>query len=244
MSRTIVIASGKGGVGKSTLSAQLGMNFSIQGKKTLLIDCDAGLSSLDVMLGCAQNCVFSWYDIFVGQCNFTDALVQINENLFLLPSPKKTVENENENIIKDILETNETDFDIIIIDAPAGLNEGLSRAAAAAEFSIVVATADEVSVKGAAAVDSTLKDMGIKQSRLLINRYDIKAAKKGKLLTIDDIINKTYVQLLGIVPEDKNIMYSTVTGQINKKSKFSKAISRISQRISGKNIELSLSLLK
>ncbi|MBR3975006.1 MAG: AAA family ATPase [Clostridia bacterium] len=244
MSRTIVIASGKGGVGKSTLSAQLGMNFSLEGNKTLLVDCDAGLSSLDVMLGCAQSCVFSWYDIFSEQCNAPDALVQINENLFLLPSPKNAVGDNNENIIKDILSAMQDDFDIIIIDAPAGLNEGLGRAAAAAEFSIVVATADEVSVKAAAAVDKTLRDMGIKQSRLLINRYDIKAAKKGKLLTVDDIINKTYVQLLGIVPEDKNVMYSTVTGQINKKSKFSKAISRISQRISGKNVELSLSLLK
>ena len=244
MSRTIVIASGKGGVGKSTLSAQIGMNFSLEGSKTLLVDCDAGLSSLDVMLGCAQSCVFSWYDIFSEQCNASDALVQINENLFLLPSPKNAVEDNNENIIKDILSTIKDDFDIIIIDAPAGLNEGLERAAAAAEFSIVVATADEVSVKAAAAVDKTLRDMGIKQSRLLINRYDIKAAKKGKLLTVDDIIDKTYVQLLGIVPEDKNVMYSTVTGQINKKSKFSKAISRISQRNSEKNVELSLSLLK
>ncbi len=244
MPRIIVIASGKGGVGKSTLSAQLGMNFSQQGTKTLLIDCDAGLSSLDVMLGCCESCVFSWYDISIEQCSFSDALVEINENLFLLPSPKAAVEDENENIIKDILSTEKDNFDIIIIDAPAGLNEGLSRAAAAAEFSIVVATADEISVKGAAAVDKTLRDMGIKQSRLLINRYDIKAAKKGKLLTVDDIINKTFVQLLGIVPEDKNVMYSTVTGEINKKSKFSKAIYRISQRISGKNVELSLSLLK
>ena len=244
MSRTIVIASGKGGVGKSTLSAQLGMNFSLEGTKTLLVDCDAGLSSLDVMLGCSDSCVFSWYDIFSEQCSLTDALVQINENLFLLPSPKYALEDDNKNIVKDILSSVRDDFEIILIDAPAGLNEGLSRAAAAAEFSIVVATADEVSVKGAAAVDKTLRDMGIKQSRLLINRYDIKAAKKGKLLTVDDIINKTYVQLLGIVPEDKNVMYSTVTGKINKKSKFFKAISRISQRISGKNVELSLSLLK
>ena len=244
MSRTIVIASGKGGVGKSTISTQLGMNFSLEGKKTLLVDCDAGLSSLDVMLGCAQSCVFSWYDIFSEQCNITDALVQINDNLFLLPSPKNAVEDDNENIVKNILSTIKDDFDMIIIDAPAGLNEGLSRAATAAEFSVVVATADEVSVKAAAAVDKALRDMGIKQSRLLINRYDIKAAKKGKLLTVDDIINKTYVQLLGIVPEDKNVMYSTVTGKIDKKSKFFKAINRISQRISGKNVELSLSLLK
>lgn len=242
--RKIVVASGKGGVGKSTLSAQLGKFFAQRGIKTLLVDCDAGLSSLDVMLNCSDRNVFSWYDVYTQKCEYSDAQIEISENLYLLPSPKTATDDPDHDIVNSVLAHADEDFEIILIDAPAGLNEGLSRAAAAAQFALVVATADEISVKAAAAVENALTQAGIKQTRLLINRYDIKAAKKGKLLTVDEIINKTFVQLLGIVPEDKNIMYSTVTGEIKQKNKFSKAINRIALRILGENVELSLSLLK
>ena len=113
----------------------------------------------------------------------------------------------------------------------------------AAKKAIVVATADEVSVKGAAALARRVKGLGIEQCRLLINRYDVKAAQKGRLLTIDEIIDKTAVRLLGIVPEDPAITYSTVTGEQRANNKSAKAFARIAERIEGNNVPLNTKLL-
>lgn len=245
MTRCILIASGKGGVGKSSITAGLGRIFCSAGLKTLLIDCDAGLSSLDIMLGLSEGSAFSWHDAYLERCSIYDAIIKNDELPDLLPAPVSPLDEPADQVVKHAAELLRDDYDIILIDAPAGLGRGLLRAAAAAKQLIVVATADEISVKDAAALDREIrKRSDINESRLIINRYDVKAAKKGKLLTIDDIIDKTTVQLIGVVPEDKNIMYSTVTGKTGKKSKSFKALQRISERINGKNVELELSLLK
>lgn len=239
-----VIASGKGGVGKSTIAKNLGLLFASQGKRTLLIDCDAGLSSLDIMLGVAESVNFTWSDIADGNCETSDALIKINDFLTLIPSPRAPLTEDYAEIIGILTKELDAEYDYIFIDAPAGVGRGLRRAASAAEKALIVATADEVSVKGAATVESVLKDNGISDSRLLINRYDVKAAKKGRLLTIDEIIDKTTVQLIGIIPEEKNIMYSTVAEKKLKTKKSDGAFFRISMRIEGKYIPLELSQLK
>lgn len=244
MNRTILIASGKGGVGKSTVSARLGTILADSGIKVLLIDCDAGLSSLDIILNAPENTPFSWYDIYKERCTVKDAIVHLENGPDLICAPSVLPDEPAEDAIKNITDNLKDEYDVIIVDSPAGISTGMKRAARAVKQAIIIATADEVSVKGAAALDKTARECGIEQTRLLINRYDIKAAKKGRLLDVDSIIDKTYVQLLGIIPEDKEIVYSTVTRKINKKSKSYKALGRISERISGKNIPLSLSLLK
>ena len=244
MPHSMVIASGKGGVGKSTTAAALGRAFAARGKKVLLVDCDAGLSSLDVMLGLGRDNVFSWYDAYKEQCTPDEALIKANENLFLFRAPSEPIKEEAGDAVKKVTAGLSEDFDMIIRDAPAGLGAGLMRAVNGAEFAVVVATADAISVKDAAAVAQVIRKAGAQTARLVINRYDIKAAKNGKLLSVDELIDKSYVRLIGIVPEDKNIMYSTVTNKRNPKSKSSRAFERIADRIDGKNIELTLSLLK
>ena len=244
MALKILTASGKGGVGKSTICKNLGYCFARSGKRTLLIDCDAGLASLDIMLGCADRVNFTWFDIIENRCTVSEAILDITQNLSLLPSPRNALREDYKDSIKKIADEIEEQYDIILIDAPAGLGRGLKRAAQAADKAIIIATADEVSVKGAAAVDSELETLGITTSRLLINRYELKAAKKGKLLSIDDIIDKTYVQLIGIIPEDENIIYSTVSNKKLKTKLSDKAFSRVAKRINGENVELSLSQLK
>ncbi len=239
-----VISSGKGGVGKSTVSKNLGLYFSSVGKRTLLIDCDAGLSSLDIMLGVADKVNFTWADVADESCNPDDAILKINEKLFLMPSPKSPLTEEYEDAVRDVTARVEGGFDYIIIDAPAGVGRGFMRAARGADKALVVATADEVSVKGASTVASLLRGQGVSESRLLINRYDVKAAKKGRLLTIDEIIDKTLVQLIGIIPEDTNIMYSTVSEKKLKTKKSDGAFQRVAKRIGGENITLKLSQLK
>lgn len=244
MAIKIVTASGKGGVGKSTVCKNLGKCFASKGKRTLLIDCDAGLSSLDIMLGCQEKVNFTWLDIANESCDTTDAILQLEENLFLLPSPRSALNQEFEDIINDVVTELDDKFDYIITDAPAGIGRGLKRASKGATNALIVATADEISVKGAATVARLLRENGITQSRLLINRYDIKSAKKGRLLTVDEIIDKTLVQLIGIIPEDANIMYLTVSERKLKTKKSDGAFMRISQRIDGENVELKLSQLK
>ncbi len=239
-----VIASGKGGVGKSTIAKNLSLHFASSGNRTLLIDCDAGLSSLDIMLSCAEAVNFTWSDIADGSCETADALLKINENLTLLPSPRVPLTEDYADIIEKLTKELDDEFDYIFIDAPAGVGRGLRRASYGADKALIVATADEVSVKGAATVENVLKDGGIAESRLLINRYDVKAAKKGHLLTIDEIIDKTSVQLIGIIPEEKNIMYSTVSSKKLKTKKCDGAFFRIAMRIEGKYIPLELSQLK
>ena len=239
-----VTASGKGGVGKSTVTRNLGMQFSAMGFRTLLIDCDAGLSSLDIMLGVTEKVNFTWADVAEERCEIGDTLIKINDKLTLLPSPKTPLTEAYSDIIKDITAKLNDDYDYIFIDAPAGIGRGLLRAALGADKALVVATADEVSVSGAGTVARVLRDTGISESRLLINRYSVKAARKGLLLTIDEIIDKTLVQLIGIIPEDKNIMYTTVSEKKLKTKKSDSAFGRISGRIQGKNIPLELSQLK
>ncbi|MBO5397041.1 MAG: AAA family ATPase [Clostridia bacterium] len=239
-----VIASGKGGVGKSTITKSLGLQLSEKGASTLLIDCDAGLSSLDIMLGVSEKVNFTWGDVAEERCSTADALMKISDNLTLLPSPKRPLTKDFPDIIKNLTEKLQDDYDYIFIDAPAGIGRGLHRAAAGADKALVVATADEVSVTGAGTVQKVLRENGIRESRLLINRYDVRAAKKGLLLTVDEIIDKTLVQLIGIVPEDKNIMYSTVSEKRLKTRKSDSAFLRIAGRISGKYIPLELSQLK
>lgn len=244
MARKILIASGKGGVGKSTISAALGRAFARKNKKTLLVDCDSGLSSLDILLNCREFSSFSWYDAYLERCSPEECVTAVQPSLFLINSPQNCLREAAENSITSIVEELEEDYEFVILDAPAGLDRGLVRAAKAASQAIVVAVADEISVQGATRLENTIRSIGITRSRLLINRYDLKAAKKGKLLTVDEIIDKTLVRLIGIIPEDKEIMYSTVTGKISPKSKSERAFRRVADRIDGLKVEFSLNLLK
>lgn len=244
MANKTVIASGKGGVGKTTLCAGLGRAFSAMGKKTLIIDCDAGLAGLDILFGCSESVNFTWLDAVLGRCEIKDSITGISENLHLIPSPRLALTEEYEDALCTITDILDKEYDIILCDAPAGLGRGVMRALKACDNCIVVATADEISVKGAYSLQKTAEDNGIKQSRLVINRYDLKAAYKGRLLTVDEIIDKTIVQLIGIVPEDKNIMYSSVSQKKLKTKKSDEAFIRIAKRINGEQTPLVLSQLK
>lgn len=243
MAKIFVVASGKGGVGKSTLTTALGNAFVKQGKNVLLVDCDAGLGSLEIILNVRNKVVYNWLDVYTNTCSPDDAIINIKDKLDLLPAPGKTVNDCPNDCIKEII-SKYSRYDYIFIDAPAGIGEGLKRAASAATVALVVATADEVSVSGAHTLEKTVNELGVRNTRLIINRYDIKAVRKDRLLKIDDIINKTNVQLIGIVPEETEIMYYTVTYKTGKKNKTAKAINRIADRINGKKVKLDISLLK
>ena len=244
MAKTVLIASGKGGVGKSTSACALGKALADMGKRTLIVDCDAGMNSVNVMLRCAERCVFNWYDVSAGQCKAENAPVQISENLSVLAAPATALQEDASDAVRDTVLKLQDGFDFVILDAPAGLGRGLTRAANAAKTALIVATGDRVSVQAAATVANTLREKGFGELRLLLNRYDVRAAKRRNYLTIDEMIDLSCVQLLGIVPEDKKIMYSTVTEETPELVRSARAFRRIARRICGEDVPLKLSLLK
>lgn len=244
MAKTILLASGKGGVGKSTAACGIGKVLAESGRRTLLVDCDDGLNSLHIMLNCADRCVFNWWDVCSDICKAADAPVAVNENLFLLCAPVAPLNGDFSDAVQQAVAPLLERFDFILFDAPAGLGRGFLRAANAASAALIVATADEVSVRGAASVKTALENTAVSETRLLINRYETRAAKRGNYLTIDEVIDKTMIQLIGVVPEDKEIKYSTVTGTICANCRSAKAFARIAKRIAGMNVPLTLSLLK
>lgn len=245
MANTVVIASGKGGVGKSTLTAGLGRAAALTGKKTLLIDCDAGLGCLDILFGCATECTFNWMDVYEERCLKEDALHRIDRNLYLLPVPRTLDVLFPEDAVSSFVEKYGEEFDLILIDAPAGIGSGLKRAAKAAQRAIVVATPDAVSVRGAWSVARLLTRDGIKEVRLVVNRFDYKAVRKKKMFNVDTSIDRTAVQLIGVVPEEEKIISSSVTGkQLKKNSAAAKAFARIERRIAGEQVTLKISYLK
>ncbi len=244
MAKKIVIASGKGGVGKSTVAALLSRRLAKQSKKTLLVDCDAGLNSMDLLLEDATGVFYNWLDAARGDCSFPQAAAEIYPCLSLLCAPSELPGDVSDDCLKTLLAPEEDDYDFIILDAPAGLGHGLKRAALAADTALIIATADEVSVRGAERTDEILCGWGITQCRLIVNRYELKAAQKGRFLSVDSVIDRTYVQLIGVIPEDPALRSLSVLRHLSSKSKSVAAAERIAARLQGRNVPLSVALLK
>lgn len=243
MAETILIASGKGGVGKSTATLFFGRAMAKQGKKVLLIDADTGLGALDILLGVADKTMNTWLDVEREACELENAFLPVSNNLTLLPSPKEYDETLSDDVFARLVSRCGESFDVILIDAPAGIDRNLKRAATACEKAVFIATADEVSVKGAAAAAAETEKFGISREnmRLVINRFQKKAAAKCRLLNLDGVIDRSGVQLLGVLPEDKKIPQSSVTGVLpGDKSKFQKAVERIVLRMDGQTVPLVL----
>lgn len=243
MSKIITVASGKGGVGKSTFCANVAISLAKQKKKVLLIDGDAGLRSLDLLLSVDSMVVYDWLDIIENRCDHNKARLYFNDNVQLLPAPLTYPDSLTREMFSDMLKNFREEYDYIIIDAPAGTGELPLLYAECSDQIIVVATPDAVSARSACVMGNTLVKMGIKEEnlRLIINRFDAKAVKKGKLLNIDDMIDKTYIRLLGIVPEDKSLIYFSVTEKpLSDYSDTQNAFSDISKRILGKEVPILL----
>ena len=244
MAKKIVIASGKGGVGKSTMAAMLGLCLSRQGKRTLLVDCDAGLNTLHFLLDTSVETLYNWQDAAEGACDIADAVCVLNPCLSLLNAPAEPPADIAEDCLQTMLPEIENGYDYILLDAPAGLGTGLKRAALPAESALIIATADTVSVQGAGKTQEILQDYGISETRLIINRYNTKEAKKGNYYDIDAMIDQTLVQLIGVVPEDPELSAYSVTRKLSKHSRSKAAFDRIARRVRGENVRLTHALLK
>lgn len=238
MAKKIVIASGKGGVGKSTVTTGLGKALSAMGKKVLLVDCDT-LRSLDVLLGADETLVYDWGDVMLGRCNVNEAIFNC-DGLALMTCPK-TYKGVSLNNMKLLVKMLETSFDYILFDSPAGIDIGFILASYVADRGIVVSTPDSICVRSACTAADEMAKYSVNDIRLIINRANKKDIKKKKMLNIDSVIDLTQVQLLGFVPEDEKLRYAAMSGEVYKKGQVSyKAFNNIALRIEGKNVPLGI----
>lgn len=239
MAARIVIASGKGGVGKSSVSAGIACALQNAGHSVLIVDCDIGLRSLDIILRADADMLFNWGDIAAGRCRSEDALVKTPSGVHLLCAPRDYEDCYTPGTMQALAEEFEERFDYILFDSPAGLGYGFTLAAAAADTAIVVSTPDEVCVRNGAIAADKLAAMGIEQSRLIINRFNKKATIKGRLLNIDDVIDSTRLRLIGVVPQDNSVVFSMSCGKpLPKRSTAAAAFGRIAARLDGKRVPL------
>ena len=238
MAKKIILASGKGGVGKSSLTAGVAIALCEMGLSTLVIDFDIGMGCLDLILASDDTGIFNWGDVINKACEPMTALRStIGPKLLVAPSSfneKYTVE-----ALKQIIKVYDKEFDYILFDAPAGVSGGFKLAAACADSGIIVSTADEVCVRVGLYAAEKLFETGMDDVRLIINRFNKKKTIQGRYLNIDEVINSTLLQLIGVVPEDIKMTYCAVTGmQTLEKSPAKNAFMRIAKRLEGINVHL------
>jgi septum site-determining protein MinD len=239
-----VVTSGKGGVGKTTTTANLGCGLAKMGKQVAMLDTDIGLRNLDVVLGLENRIVFDVVDVVQGRCRLKQALIRDKrfENMFLLPAAQtkdKTAVSEQQMV--DLINTLRPEFDYIIIDCPAGIEHGFKNAIAGADKAIVV-TAPEVSaVRDADRIIGLLEAHGLGDPHLIINRIRPRMVQSGDMMSVEDMLEILAVDLLGIVPDDDSIVTSTNRGEPAVLDEFSRAgqsYRNITRRICGETVPL------
>ncbi len=239
MGEVIVITSGKGGVGKTTTTANIGTALAKLNYKVVLVDTDIGLRNLDVVLGLENRIVYDIVDVVKGNCRLNQALIKDKrlEGLCLLPAAQ--TKDKNAISIEEIKKlTNELSeiFDYVIVDCPAGIEQGFKNAIAGADRAIVVATPEVSSVRDADRIIGLLEANEIKETRLVINRLRPQMVKQGDMMDIEDILDILSIKLIGVIPEDEFIIVSTNRGEPavnNPDSMAGKAYLNTARRIAG-----------
>ncbi len=246
MGEVIVITSGKGGVGKTTTTANLGAALAMQGKKVCLVDTDIGLRNLDVVMGLENRIVYDIVDVVEEKCKLRQALIKDKRfsELFLLPAAQtrdKTAVNEEQ--MKTLTNTLKEEFDYILIDCPAGIEQGFKNAIAGANRAIVVTTAEISAIRDADRIIGLLESSEIKNPELIVNRLKPNMVRRGEMMDVDDIVDLLSIGLVGVVPDDEYVVTQTNKGEPvvqNRKAPSGKAYLEIARRVLGENIEVTI----
>lgn len=216
MGEVLVITSGKGGVGKTTTTANLGVGLALLNQKVVLIDADIGLRNLDVVMGLENRIVYDLVDVVEGRCRTKQALIRDKryENLFLLPAAQTRDKNavspaQMQQLCAELKE----EYDYIIVDCPAGIEQGFRNAIAGADQALIVTTPEVSAVRDADRIIGLLEAAELKGSRLIINRLRPDMVKRGDMMAIEDILEILAIELLGVIPDDERIIVSTNRGE-------------------------------
>lgn len=216
MSRIITVTSGKGGVGKSSVSVNLAMALANQGLKVCLIDGDFGLKNLDVMMGLENRVVYDLNDVIVGKCDIYNVLVKDKreDNLFLLPACKSlSFQNLDAEVMASLVNCLKNDFDFIIIDSPAGVEQGFNYASSIADEAIIVVNLDLATLRDNDRVIGLLLKKGIHDLKLVINKVNVNDIDDGRSLKIDDALDVLSLPLLGIIYDDHEMIEANNKGR-------------------------------
>ena len=208
MSEVIVITSGKGGVGKTTTTANIGIGLAKLGKKVLVIDTDLGLRNLDVVLGLENRIVYNLVDVIEGKCRPKQAIIKDKrfQDLYLLPSAQtKDKSSVSPEQMKKLTEDLREDYDFVLLDCPAGIEQGFQNAIAGADKAIVVTTPEVSSIRDADRIIGLLEASGIRDNQLVINRLRVDMVKKGDMMSVEDVTEILAIDLLGVIPDDESV---------------------------------------
>lgn len=216
MSEVIVITSGKGGVGKTTATANIGMGLARMNKSTVVIDTDIGLRNLDVVLGLENRIVYNMVDVVEGNCRLKQALIRDKRcpELYLLPSAQTRDKSAvtPEQMIK-LTEELKEHFDYVLLDCPAGIEQGFKNAIAGAGRAIVVTTPEVSAIRDADRIIGLLESGGIRDIDLLINRIRPDMVRRGEMMSVEDVVEILAVNIIGAVPDDEEVVISTNQGE-------------------------------
>jgi septum site-determining protein MinD len=244
MGRVIVLTSGKGGVGKSTSTANLGTALAMMGKKVVVVDADVGLRNLDIIMGLESRVVYTSMDVIDGTCELQKALVidRRVENLKLLAASQRNNKSDIQpEQMKKICTELRQEHDYVLIDSPAGIERGFQNAAAGASEALIITTPEVAAVRDADRIIGLLQNMGIGKMSLIINRLSPRMVAVGDMMSQQDVIDILAIDLIGVVPEDSAIVVSTNRGlplTHNQGTEAGEAFKRIAQRLEGAEIPI------
>ena len=233
MGEVIVITSGKGGVGKTTTTANVGTGLAMLGKKVVLIDTDIGLRNLDVVMGLENRIVYNLVDVVENNCRIKQALIKDKRypNLYLLPSAQT---KDKTAVTPEQMKK----LDYILMDCPAGIEQGFKNAIAGADRALVVTTPEVSAVRDADRIIGLLEANEIGSTHLVVNRLRTDMVKEGNMMSSEDVVEILAVDLIGVVPDDENIVISTNQGEplVGKDCQAGQAYMNICHRILGEEV--------
>ncbi|CAA9244753.1 Septum site-determining protein MinD [uncultured Coleofasciculus sp.] len=243
MSRIIVITSGKGGVGKTTVTSNLGMAIARLGRRVALVDADFGLRNLDLLLGLENRVVYTAVDVLAGQCRLEQALVKDKrqEGLVLLPAAQsRTKEAVSPDQMKKLVGALTQKYEYIVIDSPAGIEMGFQNAIAAAQEALIVTTPEIAAVRDADRVVGLLEAQGIKRIHLIINRLKPKMVQAQQMMSVQDVQELLAVPLIGVIPDDERVIVASNRGEplvlAENVSLPAMAMNNIARRLEGEKV--------
>lgn len=244
MGVSIVITSGKGGVGKTTTTANIGTALAALGKKVVVVDGDTGLRNLDVLMGLENRIVYTIIDAIEGRCRLKQALIKDKRfpNLCLLPTAQTKDKDDisAQDMLKLVKELKEQ-FDYVLIDSPAGIEQGFENSVIGADKAIVVVNPEITSVRDADRVIGKLDAKGLEDHSVIVNRLNHEMTQRGDMLDVSDIIETLSIELLGVVPDDREITVSTNKGEpivLEEGARSGKAFRNIAKRITGEKVPI------